>query len=215
VNTNGPNSRADGQALSLAQLRALSDEQLIAKLRDGYGDALAILFDRYHKLVLTIALKIVRDPGEAEDVMQTVFLDVYRAVAQFDPHKGTTKVWLLQYAYHRAINRRQHLLGREFYNSSELEELEAVPPDTRATYGLSSPETKALVEQALAALPTVQKSVIQLASYEGLSMREIAERTGESLVNVRHHYYRGLHKLRSFISAAREKRSAAPGEKHA
>jgi len=215
VKTNAPNPIADhAEALSLAQFRALSDEQLIAALRDGHGDALAILFDRYHKLVLTIALKIVRDPGEAEDVVQTVFLDVYRAVAQFDPRKGTTKVWLLQYAYHRAINRRQHLLGREFYNSSELEELEAVPPDTRATYGLSSPETKALVEQALAALPAVQKSVIQLASYEGLSMREIAARTGESLVNVRHHYYRGLYKLRSFISTAREKGSAAPGEKH-
>jgi RNA polymerase sigma-70 factor, ECF subfamily len=215
VKTHASNPRADGQPLSLAQLRALSDEQLIAALRAGQGDALAILFDRYHKIVLSIALKIVRDPGEAEDVMQTVFLDVYRAVAQFDPRKGTPKVWLMQYAYHRAINRRQHLLGREFYNNAELEELDALPPGTRGTYGLSSPETKALVGQALDSLSRLQKSVIELASYEGLSMREIAERTGESLVNVRHHYYRGLHKLRSFISTAREKGSAAPGEKHA
>jgi RNA polymerase sigma-70 factor (ECF subfamily) len=83
-------------------------------LQEGQSDALAILFDRYQKLVLSIARKIVRDPGEAEDVTQTVFLDIYRAVAQFDPRKGNTKVWLIQYAYHRAINRRLHLQGRDF-----------------------------------------------------------------------------------------------------
>jgi RNA polymerase sigma-70 factor (ECF subfamily) len=62
----------------------------MACLRKGQRDALAAIFDRYQKLVLSIALKIVRDPGEAEDVTQTVFLDVYRAVAQFDPSKGST-----------------------------------------------------------------------------------------------------------------------------
>jgi RNA polymerase sigma-70 factor (ECF subfamily) len=202
------------EPLSLAQLRSLPDEQLIASLRAGQGDALAILFDRYQKLVLSIALKIVRDPGEAEDVTQTVFLDIYRAVAQFDPRKGTTKVWLMQYAYHRAINRRQHLQGREFYNSKELEEREIPRLETHA-FGLSSSETKELIGQALAALSVTQKSVIQLACYEGLSMQEIADRTGESFASVRHHYYRGLQKLRSFISGGRDKEPAAMGGKRA
>jgi RNA polymerase sigma-70 factor, ECF subfamily len=203
------------EPLSLAQLRNLSDEQLIDSLRSGQGDALAVLFDRYQKLVLSIALKIVRDPGEAEDVAQTVFLDIYRAVAQFDPAKGTAKVWLMQYAYHRAINRRQHLLGREFYKSTELEERTIPPPQTRATFGLSSSETKALVGEALANLSAIQKSVIQLACYEGLSMREIADRTGDSFVNVRHHYYRGLQKLRSFISHERDEAPSASRGKRA
>jgi RNA polymerase sigma-70 factor (ECF subfamily) len=78
------------EPLSVAQLERLSDEQLMARLQQGRSDALAVLFDRYQKLVLSIALRIVRDPGEAEDVTQTVFLDVYRAVAQFDPGKGNT-----------------------------------------------------------------------------------------------------------------------------
>jgi RNA polymerase sigma-70 factor (ECF subfamily) len=76
-------------------LRGLSDEQLMAQLKEGRHDALAILFDRYHRLVFSIALKIVRDRGEAEEVMQNVFLEVFRAVTQFNPAKGTTKVWLL------------------------------------------------------------------------------------------------------------------------
>lgn len=187
------------EPLSLAQLQRLPDDELMVCLQAGQNDALAVLFDRYQKLVLSVALKIVRDPGEAEDVTQTVFLDIYRAVAQFDPSKGNTRVWLMQYAYHRAFNRRQHLLSREFYRSAELEEVEARPLESHATLGLSSPETKALVRQSMEALSDQQKSVIEMACYQGLSMREIADRTGDSFVNVRHHYYRGLKKLRTLI----------------
>src|ERR1039458_9380262 len=136
----------------MAQLERLSDEQLMASLQQGHSDALAVLFDRYQKLVLSIALKIVRDPGEAEDVTQIVFLDIYRAVAQFDPNKGNAKVWLMQYAYHRAINRRQHLQGRQFYSGAELEEFDTYSEGARPTFGLSSPETTALVRQSMKAL---------------------------------------------------------------
>jgi RNA polymerase sigma-70 factor, ECF subfamily len=203
--------------LSMAQLQTLSDEQLMACLQQGQSDALAVLFDRYQKLVLSIALKIVRDPGEAEDVTQTVFLDVFRAVAQFDPRKGNTKVWLMQYAYHRAINRRQHLQNREFYQNAELveEELETRPVEAHATFGLSSPETKQLVRQSMNALSDMQKSVIEMACYEGLSMREIAEKTGDSFVNVRHHYYRGLKKLRSLISGGDDGKTSSQEGKRA
>jgi RNA polymerase sigma-70 factor (ECF subfamily) len=186
----------------------------MACLQKGQNDALAVLFDRYHKLVLSIALKIVRDPGEAEDVTQTVFLDIFRAVAQFDPGKGNTKVWLMQYAYHRAINRRQHLQAREFYQNSDLqEEAEPRPGGAHATFGLSQPETEALVRQSMSALSDIQKKVIELACYEGLSMKEIAARTGDSFVNVRHHYYRGLQKLRSFITDESGRKITAPGGK--
>lgn len=185
----------------------------MACLQEGQNDALAVLFDRYQKLVLSVALKIVRDPGEAEDVTQTVFLDIYRAVAQFDPRKGNTRVWLMQYAYHRAINRRQRLQGQEFYKSTELEEeaLATRRVEAHATFGLSSAETKELVRQSMAALSDRQKSVIEMACYEGLSMREIADRTGDSFVNVRHQYYRGLQKLRSLISGAGRRRPSAQG----
>jgi RNA polymerase sigma-70 factor, ECF subfamily len=200
----------------MVQLERLSDEQLMACLKEGQGDALAVLFDRYQKLVLSIALKIVRDPGEAEDVTQTVFLDIYRAVAQFDPRKGNTKVWLMQYAYHRAINRRQHLQGREFYKNTDLkeDERETRPVEAHATFRLSSSETQALVRQSMSALSDKQRSVIEMACYEGLSMREIAERSGDSFVSVRHHYYRGLQTLRSFISGE-EKKATGQGEKSA
>jgi RNA polymerase sigma-70 factor (ECF subfamily) len=180
-------------------------------LRSGQGDALAVLFDRYQKLVLSIALKIVRDRGEAEDVTQIVFLDVYRAVAQFDPSRGNTKVWLMQYAYHRAMNRRQHLQSKEFYKSAELEEADTRPLEARSTFGLTSPEARELVRRSMAVLPKEQRAVIEMASYEGFSMQEIAQRTGVSFANVRHHYYRGLKKLRSLISERTDKMPSRRG----
>jgi RNA polymerase sigma-70 factor, ECF subfamily len=61
----------------------------------------------------------------------------------------------------------------------------------------------------MAALPEQQRSVIEMASYEGLTMREIAERTGDSFANVRHHYYRGLEKLRTLISGGEDKETGA------
>jgi hypothetical protein len=71
----------------LFPMQDLKDEKLMAQLQAGQADALAVLFDRYHRLVLGIALKIVRDRGEAEDVMQNVLLEIFRAAAQFDPAK--------------------------------------------------------------------------------------------------------------------------------
>jgi RNA polymerase sigma-70 factor (ECF subfamily) len=191
-------------------LKGLSDDELMAQLQAGRNDALTILFDRYHRLVLSIALKIVRDPGEAEDVMQSVFLEIFRSVAQFDPARGTTKVWILQYAYHRAINRRQHLNARNFYSQTDLEHIESRMPETAYTLGrFTQNELQHLLRQGLATLSGAQKRVIELASSNGLSMKEIADKTGESVLNVRHHYYRGLQKLRSFVGRKPEMKKAA------
>lgn len=100
-------------------MKELTDNELMADLQTGHGDALTVLFDRYHRLVLSIALKIVRHRAEAEDVMQNVFLEIFRAAAQFDPAKGTTKTWLLEYAYHRSFNRRQQLAGKALLSRDE------------------------------------------------------------------------------------------------
>jgi RNA polymerase sigma-70 factor, ECF subfamily len=184
---------------SLAELRRSTDEQLMLQLNDGVNDALAVLFERYQHLVFSIALKIVRDRGEAEDLTQNVFLEIYRSVAQFDPAKGTLKVWLLQFAYHRAFNRKKHLNARKFYDQESTEDIERFSQGV--TSGKYAPaELQRLLHQGLASLSRSQKRVIELASYDGLSMKEIADKTGNSLSNVRHHYYRGLLKLRSFVT---------------
>jgi len=102
-------------------LDALSDEQLMLEVQGGDGDAFTVLFDRYNRLVLTVALRIVHDASEAQEVTQNVFFEFYRAARRFDPARGTLKVWLLQFAYHRSINRRNYLLLRQFYNRPDLD----------------------------------------------------------------------------------------------
>src|SRR5271169_4618215 len=188
---------------SLAELASLSDEGLMASLKLENSDALTVLFDRYHRLVLSVALRIVRDPGEAEDVMQIVFLDVFRAVGQFNPDKGTTKMWILQYAYHRSINRRQQLTARNFYQEGNGHGLRSCLPADVSTLGnFALPELTLLLKQGLKTVTARQRRVIVMASYHGRSMREIAAMTGDSLSNVRHHYYRGLQKLHAFLTSA-------------
>jgi RNA polymerase sigma-70 factor, ECF subfamily len=184
------------------RLKGLPDEQLMEHLQAGHGDALAVLFDRYHRLVLSIALKIVKDPAEAEDVLQNVFLEIFRTAAQFDPARGTTKTWLLQYAYHRSLNRKQQLTVRHFYHREDSDDVETfMPPQANSVIGrFSSEEVKHLVQQGLASLNHRQREVLELASFGGFSMNEIAEKTGESLSNVRHYYYRGLKKMRALIT---------------
>lgn len=108
----------------------------------GDGDAFAVLFDRYNRLVLTVAVKILRDAAEAQEVTQNVFLEFYRSAKRFDPARGTLKVWLLQFAYHRSINRRNYLLLRQFYNRPDLEEAEAWEASAASTPYMPAQELK-------------------------------------------------------------------------
>jgi RNA polymerase sigma-70 factor (ECF subfamily) len=200
--------------LSSRELRNLSDEFLMAHLQAGHADALAVLFDRYHRLVLSIAMKILRDVGEAEDLMQSVFLEIYRSAAQFDPAKGTTKVWILQYAYHRGMNRRQHLNVRNFYKNSDIADAQN-DLLVGEMFSFADQETKRLVREALGTLNDTQSRVLRLAYFEGLSLKEIAERTGENVGNVRHHYYRGLSRLRVVLTEPAKAKMSLIGQEQA
>src|SRR5260370_38527080 len=181
----------------------LSDEELVQRLAVGCQDAITVLFDRYHHLVCDVALRIVRDPGEAEEVVQTVFLDIYRAVASFDSRRGILKVWILQYAYHRALHRKRHLASNHFYHWEELEAAIEVGSG-RALWG-ESPETVRLAEEMLGNLKPRQRSVIEMTYYEGLTAEEIARRLGESPHLVRHDLHRGLAGLRAMFGNSHEK----------
>lgn len=177
-------------------------------LQAGHADVLAILFDRYYRLVLSVGMKILRDLGEAEDLMQSVFLEVFKSAVQFDPSKGTLKTWLLQYAYHRGMSRRQYLILRNFYRNSELADVpvELFTPDINQ---FNDQEVRHLVTEALKNLNESQSRVLKLAYFEGLSLKEIAERTDDNLGNVRHHYYRGLSRLRTVITGEPAKAKAS------
>jgi RNA polymerase sigma-70 factor (ECF subfamily) len=190
-------------------LQEASDEELVEHWLSGNSDAFAAIVDRYQRLVFSIAVRIVRDEGEAEDVAQTVFMDIFTQVGKFDPSRGILKVWVMQYAYSRSMNCRHRLEQRQFYSNVELGDVKtsdvATRPAGRNT--LSSEESARLMEEALAQLNDRQREVIELIYFEGLKFREAVEKTGESMSQVRHNYYRGLTKIRDFIESER-----CPGE---
>ena len=104
-----PGARAwvRGQALDAGS----SDEFLFERLRDGDHGALALLFRRYARMVRGVAYRILRDAAEADDLLQEVFLFLFRKWALFDASRGSARSWIVQVTYHRAIDRRRHLLS--------------------------------------------------------------------------------------------------------
>jgi len=191
------------RGLTYRDLQSLSDEELMTHLRAGHHDALAVIVDRYQRLVWSVAQKIVHDESEAEDVVQIVFLEFFQKMELFNPARGTLKVWLLQLSYTRSINRRYHLQRRHFYNSAEVDEQDVTQfsPAEAPMLRLNSGETARLVREVLATLDASQRAAIELIAFEGLTFDELAVRTGETVANAKHHYYRGMMKLRDCLSA--------------
>ena len=190
-----------GVDVTFQELQNRSDEELMLELQHGRQDALAVLFDRHFRLVLTVALRILRDFGEAEDLMQDVFLEIYRKADQFDPAKGSPKTWILQYAYHRSLNRQKYLNLRSFYDSREESSIEPwdVAHKSNGWNGLSYEDWARVIQKGLTTLNDKERKTLHLAYFQGLLLKEIAEEMAEPLPNVRNYYYRGMKKLRSFL----------------
>ncbi len=186
-----------------AQVSNLTDEDLIGCLQAGHGEAMAPLFDRYFRLVLSVGFKILRDSGEAEDIMQDVFLEIYKRACLFDPKKGSARTWILQYAYHRSMNRRQYLTARQFYSSEDISVFETDGSErsysSNGWDGLTYEERTRMLRKGMESLTEKQKRTLELAYFEGLLINEIAERMGESVDRIRSYYYRGLRKLRDSL----------------
>jgi RNA polymerase sigma-70 factor, ECF subfamily len=193
------------QVLSWVELRDADDHDLMRQLVAGNDDALAVIVDRYQRLVFSVALRIIKNVGETEDVVQNVFLDIFRKAGNFDPSRGILKVWILQYAYTRSINRRHYLEQRRFYAQTEIDEAESFTSAEEPVRSkqLSPLETVHFVRQALGMLNERQQEAIDLVYFEGLTLAEAAQKTGESLSALRHNYYRGLMKLREVINSER------------
>ncbi len=177
-----------------------SDETLIARICGDDSDALGLLFRRYARLVWTIAHRILRNNEEADDLLQDLFLLVRRRASIFDSSKGTVRSLLIQMCYQRAFSRRRDLTRRHFYSSSEVtantvfaKSYLSVPNYDESLEGYFGRST---VQTALEDLTEEQRDTLRLCFVEGYTLEEIAVELGKSYGNVRHHYYRGLEKLR-------------------
>jgi RNA polymerase sigma-70 factor (ECF subfamily) len=175
----------------------MSDEALLIAVGDGSKEALGGLFLRHGRAVLHVAHRILRDEAEAADLRQDVFVYIFEKARLFDPTKGTAASWIMQVTYHRAIDRRRYLASRQHYDAPVFDEQVSgsgtAPPSTDVIDG------KAILDSLRKTLSTDQRETLELHLFEGYSLREIAEKSGRSVGNVRHHYYRALDRLRTHI----------------
>jgi RNA polymerase sigma-70 factor (ECF subfamily) len=181
----------------------LSDETLIARVCAADSEALGLLFRRYSRLVWTIALRILRNKEESDDLLQDVFLLVRRRASVFDVSKGSVRSLLVQMTYQRAFSRRRDLLRWNFYSSETRTESAAVAKraSTVPFYdeGLEAHFGRDSVQKALRTLSLEQRETLRLCFGEGYTFEEISLKIGTSPGNARHHYYRALAKLRKHL----------------
>lgn len=193
---------------ALARIRTPAHEQqadaaAVGRVAAGDPAALAELYDRHARVVYSLALRIVQDQGDAEDVAQDVFAQAWRQAARYDAARGAVGAWLLTMTRSRAIDRVRARRARPETTAGEstlLQDAEA--PGTDVAGDLVSEEQAQRVRDALQQLPLLQRMAIELAFYEGLSQREIAERLEQPLGTVKTRIRLGLLKLRDALGEA-------------
>jgi RNA polymerase sigma-70 factor (ECF subfamily) len=179
-----------------------SDAELIHHLRSGQQEALRILYDRYSGLVYTLALKILQQPSEAEDLTQDVFLNFWKQ-EKFDPDRAALSTYLGVMTRSRAINKlesrssRQRSLERLQQHKSS-DELTAPTPLEQASLA----EQETTVRRALAQLAENQRQILEMNFYQGISQAEIAQQLGIPLGTVKTNARKGLIKLRELLGDA-------------
>jgi RNA polymerase sigma-70 factor, ECF subfamily len=181
-------------------LPGVPDETLVAQVARGSSAALEALYDRYASRVLGISLKIVGEQALAEDILQETFWRVWQSASTYQPHLGAFTGWLFRIARNLSIDayRRRNVRPQAVVSADGSEPiLDQTPdPDTDVAEQAQSILTNRKVRKALDSLPGVQRQVIELAYFYGMTRQEIAEATGEALGTIHTRARLALQKLR-------------------
>jgi RNA polymerase sigma-70 factor (ECF subfamily) len=172
-----------------------SDLALVTAIRSGDQGAMAALYDRFSSIVYAVALRVLQETTAAEDVLQDIFMQLWRNPGAFDSSRGNMAAWLAVIARNRAIDALRRRRPQD-----EIEDVVvAVETDLASETDRSRAMEK--VRGALQAMPSSQRSAIEMAYFEGLTHTEIAEKTGEPLGTVKTRIRTGLISLRKVLAA--------------
>ena len=181
-------------------LEQASDEALAAQVAKGNSSALEILYDRHASTILAISLKVTGDQAAAEDVLQETFWRVWRSAATYQSQRGSFTGWLFRIARNLAIDayRRRNVRPQVFTVTDDSDSMidQMADPDADVAEQAQTVLKNGQVRTALAALPRVQRQVIEMAYFYGMTRQEIAEITGEALGTIHTRARLGLQKLR-------------------
>ncbi len=178
-------------------LRDMDDVDVIREAARGELKALAALYDRYAGLLLSMANRMLGDKTMAEDLVQDVFMEVWRRAAAFDASRGSVRTWLLVRLRSRALDKMRSAQYRREVTVDDVSPREAAPTPEDPEL---SPDRDA-VRRAILELPDEQRQVIELSYFQGLSSSEIAARMGSPLGTVKSRTAAALNKLRAAMTA--------------
>ena len=182
--------------------RGLRDDQLVGLVAEKDADALEALYDRYGRAAYSLARRILTEETLAQDVVQEVFLSLWRDARRFDAGRGTVATYLLSMTHHRAVDvvRREENL-RRWRTSDEGLELEP-DPKARVEDEVEASERRAEVRAALKDLPDPQRQALLLAYFGGYTQREVAALVGVPLGTVKTRMAAGMRKMKEALSDA-------------
>ena len=171
-----------------------TDALLLSAIRSGDEHAMAQLYERYSSVVYSVALRVLGDTGAAEDILQEVFMQLWRSPDAFDPSRGSLPGWLAVIARNRAIDS----LRKRRPETDITEIVVSIEPDFASGAEWSRALEK--IRSTLISMPSPQRSALEMAFFEGLTHTEIAAKTGEPLGTIKTRIRAGLGTLRKALN---------------
>ena len=173
--------------------KTISDKELVSRVRAGDQNAMGTLYDRYSPLVYAVGLRVLADTAAAEDVLQEVFMQLWRNPARFDASRGSLGAWLAVIARNRAID----ALRKRRYESDIEDIVVSVEPDLASEADRSRAAKN--VRDVLNGMHPAQRQALEMAFFEGLTHTEIAAKIGEPLGTIKTRIRAGLLALRKAL----------------
>lgn len=171
---------------------------LIQQIATQNRDAFSQFYNRYSSLVYSLALRMLRAQSDAEDLLQEVFMQVWRQAANYSRERGTPEAWLINIARSRAIDKLRSIrrMEKSFVLTDDPAKAES---GDNVESSASASESRLTMNSALATLPEAQRRVLELAYFDGLSQTEIADKLKEPLGTVKTRMRSGIQRLRDML----------------
>lgn len=181
-------------------MNPITDPMLIERMMAGDENALSTLYDRYSAMLYGMLMRILQDAQAAEEVLQDIFLQLWRNPGQFDATRGSLTAWLMVIARNRAISRLRGRPVREVLEETEGFYANTLASSANVENDAARSQLMERLKTAMARLPQEQRQALELAYFEGMTQSEIATRTGSPLGTVKTRVRTGMQSLKQLLA---------------